>query len=724
MEYISAETAKEINAALLEASKKKGVTIPMGPEAAKERFDKWYRAYTEQYVSYLVQSNENNDFTEGAQFTADELTAIADRKQYAFSINRIQKFIRTLVGMFTASNPTFVAKPFGAEDHNIADICNNIFTYVMNRSQGGAVLRRALRSGVGKNIGYGMVKRNDINEVVIDYVPMDFIAVDPDSKHPYFEDAPTIWYHAFVDKKTVQRLYGVETKDLDTVVPDDLAQLYTAASEKLPSITYDKNKDYIRIIEGWHRIVEKEFEKFPDGRMEFTGRISRKIIKETIVGYKHVYIEQLPDAITRHCIKPVYYHDNDTIYKKSMTHFLKETQRFLNKSFGIMTYNAQLSSNNIIFIHKDSISDEDQVNFEDKVAMPGAVIYLQSVDGERVMPTFKTAGTIQGAWYEIIMLLLREFDVQAFNSQYFDMDTSKENRSSALLGSYEMMLNSVRELMSIYEGFIASLGISVLEYFFEYTPPEKIRKICGVDECIKHLEELKQYYQLDMTSIESIKAFQQTAAQQKMESTRIEDLINVGREKLNYMQTLDKMITERNFIDFDISVEKGSYLPSHSVYRFMLKLELYRSNLIDNETLLEDIPLKNKEKLIARTSMLRKLQSQVTNMAEMNEDLQLENNNLKKDIFKEKEATLLAVHEGKLGKDYTDKRVKGSKDLKINNLTGRFKMDNDRKEAQHIYDLKIKELDLLIGQWKDKLNEAKSESSEPEWTFKDIIKGG
>lgn len=676
----------------------------MSPEIAKERYDKWEYSYNEFYENYIKQSIENKEFTEGQQFTKKERDGMLNIGQYPFVINRIAKYIRTLVGLFVSGAPTFVSKPFGSEDNVVSDITNKIFKYVSKNSRGLSQIRRAFRSGLGTNIGWCMVTVDDYGRVVYKYHPMQYYCVDPDSTDPYYRDARWIYIHRYLHKSDITKMYGLKPEEIQVDAPVDLSQLYDAAGQKVPTVLKSDDIDYVRVIEGMHQIVTRKFDKLPNGDLYFTGNIDRKFIKETLLGYKHVYIEQVPDNIKHHKDIPVYFEDSDTPYKRGLTHYFKETQKLLNKCFAIMTFSAQLTANPIVFVYTDTLHDEDKKTFEEKLVTPGAAIYLKAVDGQRVAPVFKQPGQTNTAWFDMVQMLFRMFDFEGFNSQYFDMDSKAQNRTSALIGSHESMMNSIREQINIFDGFLESLAVSVLEYFFEYTPLREIHRAVGIDAHKKELEKYLKDYQLDPDDPKTIAEFSQRYAD-TMAPERIEDIIARAKEHSEYIKTLDRMIKDRNFIDYDISVESGSYFPSHSVYQFLIKWELYQNRLIDDESLLEDVPLANKDRIKSRMSTIQKLMTQVENVTEQNEDLLSENKQLKDSLYETEVKVKMAEHEGKLGKDYTDKRAKGSRDLKVANVRHIGNLRSIEKDIQYQGQLKLAELDRLAKIYQDGINE-------------------
>jgi len=58
-----------------------------------------------------------------------------------------------------------------------------------------------------------------------------------------------------------------------------------------------------------------------------------------------MFRETLPKNITEYPIIPIYSEDTENPYKRGEVHFIKDLQKFINKSYGVVLHNAQLMGN-------------------------------------------------------------------------------------------------------------------------------------------------------------------------------------------------------------------------------------------------------------------------------------------------------------------------------------------------------------------------------------------
>ena len=130
---------------------------------------------------------------------------------------------------------------------------------------------------------------------------------------------------------------------------------------------YSYDKLYVNLYECYRR----EFY-----RTEDTGEVRSKIIKDTVIGFRHSFREELPSPISEYPIIPVYVEDTENPYKRGEIHFLKDLQKFINKSYGVVLLNAQLMSNPKVFLRETDIPSADIEEFEDNYANPGSVSVL------------------------------------------------------------------------------------------------------------------------------------------------------------------------------------------------------------------------------------------------------------------------------------------------------------------------------------------------------------
>ena len=162
-------------------------------DATKRLFD----LYKRKRDVWEVQAREDQEYRLGKQWTTEQTQVMESRGQAPVVVNRIHPAVETAKAMLTANRPSFKVSPREDSDTKVANVLNNLLTYMHDQSDGRTVIRQAIDDYYVTGLGYLMVyqdpKADDGKGEVIfkDVDPLD-VYVDPNSRDQFFDDAENI----------------------------------------------------------------------------------------------------------------------------------------------------------------------------------------------------------------------------------------------------------------------------------------------------------------------------------------------------------------------------------------------------------------------------------------------------------------------------------------------------------------------------------------------------
>ena len=677
------EQVKVVNKNLKKLSKEEALKIQKEYYNAKNNPDR---------IKWNGECASNRDFFYNVQWQADNRLTKETEGRYLITLNRTKKYIEGQMGLLTADVPMIKVKPFGTEDNITSDIANAILSYIFNGTVGKVMLNRIVKFGLTDNISYAYVKQDKLNKTTFDCLFYDKVVPNPETTDPYFRDADAFYIDQFLNVDMVSAIYGIDKRELPTETPIDWStNVDSEGFKKNLNEIFDTNKSYVKIVHIFRKKYEAvNVEQIVGGArvMVPTGDYKVRIKKQVLIGYSHLWEETLNEKISAHNIIPFYADDSPNVLKRGKLEDIKEQQMLLNASFGIMLYHAQMSSTARAFFWEDQIPNNDIATFKANINKIGSMNVLRGDGKDTAPPIFQQPTPLANAWVNLTTMMMSEMQFNMIPDQLMGMDSSQGNRQTEVYRNYELMLNSMRTLFTVYEGFFAVLGKSLLQYFFAYTNPENIYKVTSVDAMIKEIEKAAREG-LDITQPETIQQWmavkvEEIGANEYDLKRRVTDL----EYKMKYINTLQEMIASTSWVDYDIVVEKGSYLPSHSMMRFFLKYELFKDGIVDNETVLEDAPIANRDQIKERISQLKLMQQENSELKGALKKYEQELAMLKDAVAKGEIDMIAKEHEFKADKQIAQVRAKDSANQKVSNIARRFetkeqlqKMDQELNET-------------------------------------------
>jgi len=574
------------------------------------------------YHAWHEECKNNREFYEGMQYTNEEREILQERGQYDLVVNKIRKAIKGIAGLVTASIPKYNLIPVGKHDAVKASLGNQLLDWVWDNSNGLYTYRSAVKSALVDNMAYLHVICPADKRIKFVKLGFDDVVVDPNSKHPLFDDAEMIIIRKYVSVDYVKRVFGID--NVVSEIPNEFysydPRLTTDISKvNFLSKVFDINRNYVNLYECYRKEVDPQSESF-----------KTKIIKETVIGYMHAFKEELPPEITDYPVIPIYVEGYDNPYKRGEVFFLKEIQRFINKTYGVTILNAQLMSNPKIFIRDRDIPKGNIEEFQNNYNIPGSVNVLT---GDANPPMVINGQPLNNAFYSLYLDAKQEFEWLTVPNQILGFGNDKANQSEySLLDVKENTLESLKDFISVIELVCSRLGLVCLQYVQAFADENMIVSIpdsLGRRQAV----ELNKKQGLDIDNEQSIQQFIQYMKQQGKEDEEIQSILAEAKEDAEYVKDLDYVLNETNFAEFDVRVIPGSYSPTYQMAMLRLMMELTQIGAVDPSIVLDYAPVENREELKERFDTISNLRSEVYSLQQDNEHLNSMLRTAKKEVL-------------------------------------------------------------------------------------------
>lgn len=677
----------------------------------------WEQTTTPERVTHNEKCRNNRSFYYSDQWDSTKQKDKSDLGQYMITINRSKKYIEGQIGLLTGSVPTIKVHPFGSEDSIMSDISNAILSSIFNNSSGKVMLSRILKFGAIDNINYAHVKKGKDGKIIFDSLYFDEVMPNTETKDPFFRDAETFYIERYVSKKKVAAIFNILETELSGDIPPNLYTLVNSDGYRTTiNQVYDTYKQFVKLIETYNTNYTPITTTVTDpqgvAQEVPTGNYKVSIEKKIIIGYNHCYKEDVNQKINVHCIVPFYCEDTPNIYKLGSLEFIKEQQRLLNASFGIMLLNAQMSSTSRLLLWEDQIPDNDLEKFKANYNKTGSITVLKGDGKDTPLPVVIQPLPLVNAFYQLTTMMMQEMEFNMLPNQLLGMDSTQQNQASNVFKNYELMLNSMRTMFTIYDGFFAVLGKVLLQYYFAYTPPEDIKRLVGANDMLQQLQSAADSG-LNIEDDQAVQNWTNQRVEAGDNPYELKRFIGTLTYNLKYLNTLNEMLKDNTWTDYDIVIEKGSYLPSYSMMKFFMKYELFKAGIVDNETVLEDMPFGNKEQIRQRISQLNIMQQKLQELETVNQQLVSENEMYKQALTESKAEVITEVQNLRMDKQYNDTRQKDMAARKIQNSKYNTVLSEDRMKLKQQVDEQVLQLKYEVAKLKLQQANAGTATGEP-----------
>ena len=176
-----------------------------------------FKTYSNKRETWANHAQEDREFRLGKQWTSDQKRILEERGQAPLVVNRIHPAVESAKALITANKPQFRVSPREDSDNQVAQAMNGLLEYVWQISEGNSVIRRVVDDYYVTGMGAALVYVDPMmdmgkGEVCIhDVDPLD-IYIDPNSRHPFADDAENIIISRLYTKDQAKALYPMYEK--------------------------------------------------------------------------------------------------------------------------------------------------------------------------------------------------------------------------------------------------------------------------------------------------------------------------------------------------------------------------------------------------------------------------------------------------------------------------------------------------------------------------------
>ena len=244
-----------------------------------------FKTYSEKRETWANHAQEDREFRLGKQWTSDQKRILEERGQAPLVVNRIHPAVEAAKALITANKPQFRVSPREDSDNQVAQAMNGLLEYIWQISEGNTMMRRVVDDYYVTGMGAALVYVDPMmdmgkGEVCIhDVDPLD-IYIDPNSRHPFADDAENIIISRLYTKDQAKALYpmykkaiknaSTETHQTDRPVTgreDDGQMSFPEEPGTQTIVNFGEGDEYIRGYERYYPLMIDYYRVFET----FTG---------------------------------------------------------------------------------------------------------------------------------------------------------------------------------------------------------------------------------------------------------------------------------------------------------------------------------------------------------------------------------------------------------------------------------------------------------------------
>tara|TARA_X000001388_G_scaffold56979_1_gene42219 strand:- start:5234 stop:7423 length:2190 start_codon:yes stop_codon:yes gene_type:complete len=244
-----------------------------------------FKTYSKKRETWANHAQEDKEFRLGKQWTSDQKRVLEERGQAPLVVNRIHPAVEAAKALITANKPQFRVSPREDSDNQVAQAMNGLLEYIWQISEGNSVIRRVVDDYYVTGLGAALVYVDPMmdmgkGEVCIhDVDPLD-IYIDPNSRHPFADDAENIIISRLYTKDQAKALYpmyekaiknaSTETHQTDrpsTGREDNGEMMFPEEPGTQTIVNFGESDEYIRGYERYYPLMIDYYRVFET----FTG---------------------------------------------------------------------------------------------------------------------------------------------------------------------------------------------------------------------------------------------------------------------------------------------------------------------------------------------------------------------------------------------------------------------------------------------------------------------
>jgi len=239
-----------------------------------------FKTYSQKRETWANNAQEDREFRLGKQWSSEQKRILEERGQAALVVNRIHPAVEAAKALITANKPQFRVSPREDSDNQVAQAMNGLLEYVWQISEGNSVIRRVVDDYYVTGLGAALVSIDPMmdmgkGEVCIhDVDPLD-IYIDPNSRHPFADDAENIIISRLYTKEQAKSLYPLYKKAIKNAATetnlsdrpstgreDDGEVSWPEDSTTQTIVSFGESDEYVRGYERYYPIMVDYYRVF------------------------------------------------------------------------------------------------------------------------------------------------------------------------------------------------------------------------------------------------------------------------------------------------------------------------------------------------------------------------------------------------------------------------------------------------------------------------------
>ena len=643
-----------------------------------------WQKWTDARSDWDDQAREDIDFYLGNHFTPNEVDQLESRNQSNLTIDRLYSAIEQFKAIITSKPPKFSAVGREDSDTKMAKVWKTILEYVWDISDGNEVFKQVVHDYAITGLGYFYAYIDTEadygrGEVKFNYIDPFRVAVDPNARNKWFDDASGVCLSTILTKEQLLNLYpqlnepagdntekllidivnGIGYEDEDYPSPLNKRTKGSFTPDVVKDLDWDVDKyrlieHFTKVKVPYYRVLDKtsgqeqifdndKFQAFisnpklkpliDSGGFDFAEVMQNRIKMTCTVG-QIVLFERILDT-DRYPIVPVPNVWTNTPYPMSDVRKGKDMQRFINKLLSLMTSHAQSSAGLKLLIPQGSVADIEQL--EQDWANPNATIEYDASFGE---PHFPSPQPLSNSIMQLPKLI----------EHYIDLN----------MGIFEMQQGNAEAAPR------TSSGTMMMEDFGQRRSKSKLRDIEG---SLKRLGQV--IYNLGKSHYDFKKTFRIVQPNN--------DINEYTVNKKLYDDTTQELQSIQNDINvgqFDIRVIGNSTMPSNKWGEWQVYMEAYKLGLIDRVEALKKTEIFDKSGVLQRMDEVAKLQSALKNAQSTIKDLSGDLQTARRETVSSKQRAEVEKFKGRLKE--SELGTKSNNQMSVDKLSNAVKLEQEK----------------------------------------------
>ena len=278
----------------------------------EEETRRLFELYKNKRYDWEHQAREDQEYRLGRQWTIEQEKTLRSRGQAPIVVNRIHPAVETAKALLTSNRPSFKVSPREDSDTKVANVLNQLLTYMYDVSDGRSQVRQAVDDYYVTGLGYLLCYQDGQadagkGEVMFRAVDPFDVYVDPNSRDRMFDDAENIIVSRIFTKSQAKKLYPLYADAITSASGGgfETDQVVTGRTDntgiKFPGDinTLEDNDEYVRGYERYYKIREVAYrihEKYSGKEMRFTEKEYEQYLS-TEVGVLNGKVFEGPEQI-------------------------------------------------------------------------------------------------------------------------------------------------------------------------------------------------------------------------------------------------------------------------------------------------------------------------------------------------------------------------------------------------------------------------------------------